>query len=84
MAKYSKRTVRVTKQHNEECRRLLRLMGVPVVEVCLSPEPFPQHLLLPLLLIARLGPVPWLLVQDLCVPVVLFSLGGGVKLGAMP
>jgi hypothetical protein len=32
--KYSKRTVRVTPQHNEECRRLLRLMGVPVVEVC--------------------------------------------------
>lgn len=33
MAKYSKRTVRVTQQHNEECRRLLRLMGVPVVVV---------------------------------------------------
>ncbi|KAK9823030.1 hypothetical protein WJX81_001004 [Elliptochloris bilobata] len=32
VAKYSKRTVRVTQQHNEECRRLLRLMGVPVVE----------------------------------------------------
>ena len=31
--KYSKRTVRVTAQHNEECRRLLRLMGVPVIEV---------------------------------------------------
>ncbi|CAI5991080.1 unnamed protein product [Closterium sp. NIES-65] len=30
--KYSKRTVRVTRQHNEDCRRLLRLMGVPVVE----------------------------------------------------
>ena len=26
--KYSKRTVRVTAQHNEECRRLLQLMGV--------------------------------------------------------
>ena len=23
----------VTKQHNEDCKRLLRLMGVPVVEV---------------------------------------------------
>ena len=33
VAKYSKRTVRVTQQHNEECRRLLRLMGVPVIEV---------------------------------------------------
>eukprot|EP00854_Cymbomonas_tetramitiformis_P007940 gene7940-9433_t len=30
--KLGKRTVRVTKQHNEECKRLLRLMGVPVVE----------------------------------------------------
>lgn len=30
--KYSKRTVRVTRQHNEECKRLLRLMGVPVVD----------------------------------------------------
>ncbi len=34
--KYSKRTVRVTAQHNEECRRLLQLMGVPVIEVCMS------------------------------------------------
>ncbi len=32
--KYSKRTVRVTREHNEECRRLLQLMGVPVLEVC--------------------------------------------------
>ena len=39
VAKYSKRTVRVTKLHNEECRRLLRLMGVPVVEV----RPAPLH-----------------------------------------
>ncbi|CAM6092084.1 unnamed protein product [Calypogeia fissa] len=30
--KYSKRTVKVTKKHNEDCRKLLRLMGVPVVE----------------------------------------------------
>ncbi|EFJ45423.1 nuclease, Rad2 family [Volvox carteri f. nagariensis] len=30
--KYSKRSVRVTKEHNEDCKRLLRLMGVPVVE----------------------------------------------------
>ncbi|KDP23322.1 hypothetical protein JCGZ_23155 [Jatropha curcas] len=30
--KYSKRTVKVTKQHNEDCKRLLRLMGVPVIE----------------------------------------------------
>ena len=32
MEKYSKRTVRVTREHNEECKRLLRLMGVPVIE----------------------------------------------------
>ncbi|KAL6132862.1 hypothetical protein ACLB2K_065101 [Fragaria x ananassa] len=30
--KFSKRTVKVTKQHNEDCRKLLRLMGVPVIE----------------------------------------------------
>ncbi|PPS09452.1 hypothetical protein GOBAR_AA11199 [Gossypium barbadense] len=31
--KFSKRMVKVTKQHNEDCKRLLRLMGVPVIEV---------------------------------------------------
>ncbi len=30
--KYSKRTVRVTREHNEECKRLLKLMGVPIIE----------------------------------------------------
>lgn len=30
--KYSKRTVRVTRDHNEDCKKLLRLMGVPVIE----------------------------------------------------
>jgi flap endonuclease-1 len=30
--KYAKRTVKVTRQHNEECKRLLRLMGVPVMD----------------------------------------------------
>ncbi|KAH9319867.1 hypothetical protein KI387_021636, partial [Taxus chinensis] len=30
--RYSKRTVKVTKQHNEDCKKLLRLMGVPVIE----------------------------------------------------
>ncbi|QDZ21316.1 XPG/Rad2 endonuclease [Chloropicon primus] len=30
--KFSKRTMRVTKEHNEECKRLLRLMGVPILE----------------------------------------------------
>ncbi|XP_008775414.2 flap endonuclease 1 [Phoenix dactylifera] len=30
--KFSKRTVKVTKQHNQDCQRLLRLMGVPVIE----------------------------------------------------
>ncbi len=31
--KFSKRLVKVTKEHNEECRKLLKLMGVPYVEV---------------------------------------------------
>ncbi|KAL4387045.1 hypothetical protein GQ457_09G024900 [Hibiscus cannabinus] len=30
--KFSKRTVKVTRQHNEDCKQLLRLMGVPVVD----------------------------------------------------
>lgn len=28
----SKRAMRVTSAHNDECKKLLRLMGVPVVE----------------------------------------------------
>ncbi|KAJ7104291.1 flap endonuclease 1 [Mycena belliarum] len=31
MDKFSRRTVKVTREHNEECRRLLRLMGIPVI-----------------------------------------------------
>ncbi|KAK1795407.1 hypothetical protein P4O66_010575 [Electrophorus voltai] len=31
--KFSKRLVKVTKQHNEECKNLLKLMGVPYIEV---------------------------------------------------
>jgi len=31
--KYNRRTVRVTKEHNAEAKQLLRLMGVPVVDV---------------------------------------------------
>ncbi|ORZ35340.1 flap endonuclease 1 [Catenaria anguillulae PL171] len=30
--KFSRRTVKVTREHNDECKRLLRLMGVPYVE----------------------------------------------------
>lgn len=30
--KFSKRTVKVTSQHNDDCKKLLKLMGVPVVE----------------------------------------------------
>ncbi|XP_042448826.1 flap endonuclease 1-A-like [Zingiber officinale] len=30
--KFSKRTIKMTKRHNEDCKRLLRLMGVPVIE----------------------------------------------------
>ncbi|KAF8547455.1 PIN domain-like protein [Imleria badia] len=29
--KFTRRTVRVTREHNEECQKLLRLMGIPVV-----------------------------------------------------
>jgi 5'-3' exonuclease len=29
--KYSRRLVKVTKQHNDDCKELLRLMGVPVI-----------------------------------------------------
>ncbi|KAI0059602.1 PIN domain-like protein [Artomyces pyxidatus] len=29
--RFSRRTVRVTREHNEECRKLLGLMGIPVV-----------------------------------------------------
>ncbi len=47
--KYSKRTVRVTAQHNEECRRLLQLMGVPIIEVCTmdskAPSPFSTEII---------------------------------------
>ncbi len=31
--KYQRRTVRVTKEHNADAKRLLRLLGVPVIEV---------------------------------------------------
>ena len=34
--KFSKRLVRVTRQHNDECKQLLKLMGIPYVEVGLS------------------------------------------------
>src|SRR5215207_6553989 len=27
--KFSRRTVRVTREHNDECKRLLKLMGIP-------------------------------------------------------
>ena len=30
--KFSKRTIRVTKEHNEDCKKLLKLMGIPVIE----------------------------------------------------
>ncbi|KAJ3149102.1 Elongation of fatty acids protein 2 [Geranomyces michiganensis] len=30
--KFSRRTVKVTREHNEECRKLLRLMGIPYIE----------------------------------------------------
>lgn len=30
--KFSRRTVRVTREHNEECKKLLKLMGVPYID----------------------------------------------------
>lgn len=30
--KFSRRTVKVTRQHNDDCKKLLKLMGVPYVE----------------------------------------------------
>ncbi|KAI8366076.1 FEN-1 nuclease [Radiomyces spectabilis] len=32
IARFTKRTVRVTQQHNDECKRLLKSMGIPYVE----------------------------------------------------
>lgn len=37
--KFSRRTVKVTREHNEECRRLLKLMGIPVIVVRLASFP---------------------------------------------
>lgn len=31
--KFSRRTVKVTQEHNDECKKLLKLMGIPYVEV---------------------------------------------------
>ena len=33
MDRFSRRTVKVTREHNEECRKLLGLMGIPYVVV---------------------------------------------------
>ena len=33
MDRFSRRTVKVTREHNEECRKLLGLMGIPFVVV---------------------------------------------------
>jgi flap endonuclease-1 len=30
--KFARRTVKVTREHNEDCKKLLRLMGVPYVD----------------------------------------------------
>lgn len=35
--RFSKRLVRVTRDHNEDCKKLLSLMGVPVVTVSTTP-----------------------------------------------
>ncbi len=30
--KFARRTVKVTREHNEECKRLLKVMGIPYVD----------------------------------------------------
>jgi flap endonuclease-1 len=45
MDKFSRRTVRVTKEHNEECRKLLTLMGIPFVMVSSTPPARAETLL---------------------------------------
>ena len=32
--RFERRGVKVTKQHNEEVQKLLKLMGIPIVLVC--------------------------------------------------
>uniref|UniRef100_A0A8C7N5D2 XPG N-terminal domain-containing protein n=1 Tax=Oncorhynchus kisutch TaxID=8019 RepID=A0A8C7N5D2_ONCKI len=39
--KFTKRLVKVTRQHNDECKKLLTLMGVPYIKVCLKFCSFP-------------------------------------------
>ena len=34
--KFTKRLVKVTKEHNEECKQLLKLMGIPYIDVRLQ------------------------------------------------
>lgn len=34
--KFSRRLVRVTREHNDECKKLLRLMGIPYVDVSIA------------------------------------------------
>ena len=67
--KFSRRTVRVTKEHNEECKKLLRLMGVPHVDAPCEAEAqcaalakagkVPTPLLLPLTSLYQRGSREW-------------------------
>ena len=38
--KMTKRLVKVTKEHNEECKALLKLMGIPYVDVSIEQGKF--------------------------------------------
>jgi hypothetical protein len=42
--RFSKRTVKVTKQHTDDCKKLLTLMGVPYVEVRMASQKRPDLL----------------------------------------
>ena len=33
--KFNRRLVKVTPEHNAECKKLLKLLGIPYVEVCI-------------------------------------------------
>ncbi len=36
--KYSKRTIKITREHTEECKRLLTILGIPYLEALSEAE----------------------------------------------
>jgi len=75
IAKYSKRTVRVTQQHNDECKRLLTLMGVPIINVSvamLRNQAAPIHCVDISHLVKPSTTLPWHATTWLCVEQVIY------------